>query len=93
MKKELKLSFKIFWTPSAQLDLKYWQKNNPRKVKRIKSLCESISQNPTFGIGKPEKLKFLEGDIWSRRIDQEHRIVYELKTNQKIFIIQARYHY
>ena len=88
----LKLSFDIFWTPTAKLHLEYWIKNNPKIVKKIRVLCQNISNTPTQGIGKPEHLKFLGDNIWSRRIDQEHRLVYRI-SEKKVFIIQARYHY
>jgi len=87
------LSFEILWTPTAIEHLEYWRKNNPKKITKIKSLCENIAKNPENGIGKPEKLKFKQENIWSRRIDQEHRLVYEIKADNRIFILQCRYHY
>lgn len=50
---------------------------------------------PNEGLGKPEKLKFFDcrHNIWSRRIDREHRLVYQVKNNKEIIILQARYHY
>ncbi|WP_425364120.1 Txe/YoeB family addiction module toxin [Candidatus Tisiphia endosymbiont of Hybos culiciformis] len=46
-----------------------------------------------MGLGKPERLKFQQENVWSRRIDQEHRLVYEIKSNNTIFVLQCRYHY
>ncbi len=87
------MSFEILWTPRSLEHLDYWRKNNPKKILKIKTLCHDIVKSPEFGLGKPEKLKFKERNIWSRRIDQEHRLVYEIKTNNQIFILQCRYHY
>lgn len=89
--------FEILWTPTAQEHLQYWQKNNTNKIDKIRRLCKDIANHPTTGLGKPEHLKYLENNtlennIWSRRIDQEHRFVYQIK-NKQVFIVQARYHY
>ena len=88
----LKLIFEILWTPTAQKHLRYWQKNNTKKIDKIRKLCKDIEKHPTTGLGKPEHLKYLGIYIWSRRIDQEHRLVYQIK-NKQVFIVQARYHY
>lgn len=87
------MTFDILWTPTAKKHLEYWQKNNIKQIDKIRLLCQSIKQDPTGGIGKPERLKFKEENIWSRRINQEHRLVYKISDNKKIFIVQARYHY
>lgn len=73
-------------------DLAHWVKTDRKIAIRILDLVESILKNPTEGIGKPEPLRFLGGGIWSRRITQEHRIVYVV-SDDKIDIIQCRYHY
>jgi toxin YoeB len=73
-------------------DLKYWSLNDTKFLKKIFDLLESIKRNPFEGIGKPEALK---GDLrgyWSRRINDEHRIVYSI-TNDTIIIISCRSHY
>ena len=72
------MTFDILWTPTTKVHLQYWQKHNTKQLNKIRDLCQSISQDPTKGIGKPEKLKFLGENIWSRRINQEHRLVYRL---------------
>jgi toxin YoeB len=86
------LSFDILWTPTALEQLEYWRKTNQKKVQKIKTLCKSILETPERGIGKPERLKFFKENIWSRRIDSENRLVYEIK-DKTIFILQCRYHY
>ena len=59
---------------------------------RILDLVESVITDPFSGIGKPEHLKYLPGSLWSRRITQEHRLVYQVSSD-KIIFLQARYHY
>lgn len=54
------MSYKIIWTPEAQKDLAYWKQNNKLILKRIFSLVEIVKRNPSFGIGKPERLKYKE---------------------------------
>ena len=73
-------------------DYLYWQKTDKKILKRINTLIKDISRNPFTGIGKPEPLKYLAAGIWSRRITQEHRIVYLVKDTT-IGFIQCRYHY
>ncbi len=87
------MTFNILWTPTAKLHLDYWKKHDSKKLEKVKLLCQSIAKTPTEGIGKPERLKFLGNNIWSRRIDQEHRLVYQIKPNKEIFIIQCKFHY
>lgn len=73
-------------------DLNYWKKNNPKMVNRIKKILESIAKTPYEGIGKPEPLKYGLSGFWSRRINQEHRLVYRIK-DENIEVISCRYHY
>ena len=87
------MNFEIYWTPKAKEHLNYWQKKDLKKVIKIKSLCQTIAVTPKEGLGKPERLKFQERNIWSRRIDQTNRLVYEIKDNNRVFILQCRYHY
>ncbi len=73
-------------------DLRYWARNDRQAFDKIFDLIEAITKEPFEGIGKPEALKYdLEG-CWSRRITQEHRIVY-LVSDARIDFLQARYHY
>jgi toxin YoeB len=73
-------------------DLEYWVRNNRKTALRALKLVEAIIRDPYDGIGKPEPLKFLGPDVWSRRLTQEHRIVY-LVQDSRIDFLQARYHY
>lgn len=73
-------------------DYLYWQKNDKQKLKRINELLKDISRNPYEGIGKPEPLKFKYTGYWSRRIDEEHRLVYSVQEDE-IHIVKCRFHY
>ena len=77
---------------NALEDLKFWIKNDRKKASKVISLAEEIRRNPFSGTGKPEPLKYSLSSTWSRRIDQEHRLVYQVKEN-KIRILACRYHY
>ncbi len=73
-------------------DLAWWTEKNPKTLKRIIRLCIETCKNPSSGIGKPEPLRFdLEG-YWSRRINQEHRLVYAY-DEEEVIVIQCRHHY
>ncbi len=80
------------FTDQFKKDLKYWKKNDPKKLERIRTLIEAIKDDPFKGIGKPEPLKYMGSDVWSRRIDKDHRIVYLVSADQ-IDFLQARFHY
>lgn len=82
----------IRFTEAAAKDYAYWQKNDPKKCARIRTLCEDIVEHPFSGIGKPEPLKYDLQGCWSRRIDRTHRLVYAMKK-EKMVIISCRYHY
>ena len=73
-------------------DLRYWIKQDRRMALKAFDLIEAIIKEPFSGIGKPEPLKHLLAGNWSRRLTQEHRIVYLVIQNQ-IHFLQARYHY
>jgi len=73
-------------------DLRYWVATERRTAKRLLDLVEAALRDPFDGIGKPEPLKFLGSDIWSRRLTQEHRCVYLVKAD-RIEFLQGRYHY
>jgi toxin YoeB len=83
---------KSVFSDQFKKDLKYWQEKDPEKLKRIRKLIEDIHQNPFQGIGKPEPLKYMGSGVWSRRINDEHRIVYLVSADQ-IDFLQARFHY
>lgn len=78
--------------PQAEKDLNYWQKSNPKKLERIRELIESVMIDPDSGIGKPELLKYLNEETYSRRIDREHRMVYSVRSD-RLIIKQLRFHY
>jgi toxin YoeB len=80
------------FTDQFQKELKYWQKKDPEKFKRIRQLIEDIQHHPFEGIGKPKHLKYMGAGVWSRRINDEHRIVYLVSADQ-IDFLQARFHY
>ncbi len=83
---------KAVFQPEFIEDLKYWEKNDRKTALRVIKLIEDILLDPVSGIGKPEPLKYLAPGTWSRRITQEHRIVY-LVRDTRIDFLQARYHY
>lgn len=80
------------FTDAAWEDYNYWFMQDKKMVKRIHQLLKSIDSTPYSGIGKPEPLKYELSGTWSRRIDEEHRLVYACKDN-KIIIYSCRYHY
>jgi len=82
----------LLFTPDSWDDYLYWQKNDRKILRRINELIKDIKRSPFEGIGKPEPLKFQLQGCWSRRIDQEHRLVYEV-TESEIRIIGCRFHY
>ena len=73
-------------------DLRYWVETDRKIALRAFDLIETILRDPFGGIGKPEPLKYLAPGAWSRRLTQEHRIVY-LVREDRIDFLQARYHY
>jgi len=73
-------------------DYLYWQKIDKKMLKRINLLIKDISRQPYEGIGKPEPLKHNYRGFWSRRIDGEHRLIYQVREDE-IRIIKCRFHY
>ncbi|MBC8401343.1 MAG: Txe/YoeB family addiction module toxin [Candidatus Marinimicrobia bacterium] len=82
----------IIVDPNALDDLTWWTKNDKRTAQRIIKLIRISAKDPFSGIGKPEPLKYELRGAWSRRINQEHRLVYEV-TEKSIRILACRYHY
>ena len=78
--------------PEFRQDLKYWLEVDRKIALRAFDLIEAVLREPFAGIGKPEPLKYLGAGIWSRRLTQEHRIVY-LVSEDRIDFLQCRYHY
>ncbi len=73
-------------------DLQYWVQTDRKIALKALELIEQIMRDPFAGIGKPERLKHWAANAWSRRLTQEHRIVY-LVSDDRIDFLQARYHY
>jgi toxin YoeB len=83
---------KLVFTETAWADYLHWQQADPKLLLRINALIKECLRTPFSGTGKPEPLR---GDLkgwWSRRIDQEHRLVYKA-TDDSLLIAQCRYHY
>ena len=78
--------------PEFRDDLRYWVQTDRKTALRAFNLMEAILKDPFQGIGKPEPLKYLANGAWSRRLTQEHRIVYLVRAKQ-IDFLQCRYHY
>ena len=73
-------------------DYLHWQKTDKKILKKINDLIKDISGNPYYGTGKPEALKYKYKGWWSRRINKEHRLIYQVK-NDEILIAKCRFHY
>ena len=78
--------------PEFRDDLRYWVETERRTALRVLALVEAILRDPFRGLGKPEPLKDLGTGVWSRRLTQEHRVVY-LVSADRVDFLQARYHY
>jgi toxin YoeB len=83
---------KAVFQPEFREDVRSWVRSDRKAALRAFDLIESIMRDPFEGIGKPEPLKYLTAGAWSRRLTQEHRIVY-LVRDDRIDFLQARYHY
>ena len=83
---------KLIFSENAWDDYQYWIKTDKKILKRVNALIQDIQRSPFSGIGKPEPLKHGLSGYWSRRINDEHRIVYKA-TEDSILIAQIRYHY
>lgn len=87
---------RIAFVPGAWDDYLYWQEHDRKVVQRINELLRDITRHPFEGIGKPEPLKGTLKGMWSRRVTQEHRIVYCIVgsgAEQTVVILQCRFHY
>ena len=83
---------KLIFSEQAWEDYLHWQKQDKKLLQRINNLIREIQREPFGGIGKPEPLKHALAGYWSRRINEEHRIVYAVKDDA-LLIAQLRYHY
>ena len=82
----------LLFSPQAWEDYQYWIQSDKKVLKKINELLKEISRNPYSGIGKPEPLKHALSGYWSRRITDEHRLVYRI-DDEVLKIAQLRYHY
>ena len=83
---------RLLWEDRAWSEYLYWQTQDKKTLKRISQLVKDISRNPFEGIGKPEPLKGKLTGFWSRRIDEEHRLVY-IVEDDIVVLISCRGHY
>ena len=83
---------KIVFNERAWEEYIYWASENKNMVKKINELIKDIIKNPYSGIGKPEKLKYDKKNLYSRRINLEHRLVYHIE-NGELIISSCKYHY
>ena len=82
----------LVFDPDFLEDLEFWISTNRKVALKILELIEAIRRDPFSGLGKPEPLRHLGAGVWSRRITQEHRLVYKVLDDRLLFA-QARYHY
>lgn len=82
----------LLWSEKSWNDYLFWEENDKKILKKINSLIKDIKREPFEGIGKPEPLKHELAGCWSRRITDEHRLVYEVDDNG-INIVSCKYHY
>ena len=83
---------KLIFSDEAWDDYLYWQKQDRKMVDRINKIIQEIKREPFLGIGKPEPLKHALSGYWSRRLTDEHRIVYRIEGDS-LLLAQLRYHY
>ena len=82
----------LTFTPQAWEDYQWWLEHDRKTLRRINALVKDTLRDPFDGIGKPEPLKHVLAGAWSRRITQEHRLVYVIASDDLV-VIQCRYHY
>ena len=83
---------KLTFTDEAWVEYLYWQVKDKKILKKINSLIKETKREPFHGLGKPEPLKHALAGYWSRRINQEHRLVYEV-FEESVLVVSCRYHY
>jgi len=87
---------KVEFTEKGWEDFCYWHENDPKKADRVRALIKECTRTPFMGTGKPEALKYALKGFWSRRIDDEHRLVYCVSgsgTAKCVSVVQCRFHY
>jgi toxin YoeB len=82
----------LVWQTNAWEDYCYWQKQDKKILERVNELIKDCLRSPFKGIGKPEPLKGNYAGCWSRRITQEHPLIYKI-NERRLHILQCRYHY
>ncbi|MCL4413545.1 MAG: Txe/YoeB family addiction module toxin [Acidimicrobiales bacterium] len=83
---------RLVFTSQGWEDYTYWQRSDRSVLKRINRLLDDALRDPVKGIGKPEPLKYGVSGAWSRRITDEHRLVYQV-VDSDLVVLQVRYHY
>lgn len=83
---------RLVFAPQSWEDYRYWQDTDRAMVRRVNRLIDDMLLDPLTGIGKPEPLKYGFAGAWSRRITDEHRLVYRIHADD-LMLLQARYHY
>lgn len=83
---------RLVFAPQAWEDYRHWQDTDRAMVKRINRLIDDMLRDPHTGIGKPEPFKYGIAGAWSRRITDEHRLVYRVQ-GQEVMLLQVRYHH
>jgi len=84
---------KVVFIEEGRADYEYWIKNNVKTLRRINKLINNAKRTPFSGLGKPELLKDNYKGCWSRRIDEEHRLVYRIVNKNELHIMGCRFHY
>jgi toxin-antitoxin system, toxin component, Txe/YoeB family len=88
------MSYKIAFTPQAMDDFNYWKSTDPKTTEKIKILLREIQEQPFTVIGKPEPLKYQFSGAWSRRINHNDRLVYQVDGEVvTVFVLAMRFHY
>ena len=82
----------LVWQERAEADLRHWVSTDKALARKVAALVRAVEIDPFEGIGKPERLRHVEGNVWSRRITREHRVVY-LVLDDRVIILATRYHY
>ena len=83
---------RLIWSDKSWEEYLSWQSTDKKVLKKINSLIKDIKREPFEGIGKPEPLKYELQGCWSRRVTDEHRLVYEVE-NDALYIVSCKYHY
>lgn len=86
------MASRLVWTAAAWEDYLYWQTQDRKTLKRINALIQDALRNPFEGLGKPEALRENLSGFWSRRIDDQHRLVYTVEKGD-LAVVACRYHY